>query len=228
MRENDYHKLHNVAEDNATTLNIDHESLLLFTPNMTVKIDFKSIVYKVQVNKKKKAILNEVTGTIFPGELTAIIGPSGCGFYNPGAGKTTLLDVLAGYKRSISSGVILVNDYIRNEEEFRKCCAYIMQEDAMLPNLTVLESMMVSANLRFDPTFESHSEKKERVNEILQHLGLEDVASSYICDLSGGQRKRTSIALELVSNPPVIFLDEPTRFVIDSLVVLIAIQRFSV
>ncbi|KAF1745218.1 hypothetical protein MXB_1010 [Myxobolus squamalis] len=157
---------------------LECDSLLLTPPTMRMNIRYKDLVYKIQDKRK-----NSVCGSIVPGELTAIIGPSG-------AGKSTLLDVLSGFKTNISSGVITVNGQIRNDEEFRKCCAYIMQEDVMLPNLTVLESMMVT--------------------EILRTLGLESVSNSYVCHVSGGQRRRISIALELVSNPPVIFLDEPT------------------
>ncbi|XP_058815319.1 ATP-binding cassette subfamily G member 4-like [Topomyia yanbarensis] len=173
----------------------------LFKP---VTISFKDLSYSVRTGifRKGRDILKNINGEFRAGELTAIMGPSG-------AGKSTLLDILAGYTESDFTGEIFINKQPRDLKHFRRQSAYIMQDHNLQPHLTVLEAMHFSANLKIGAEL-SPASKKIRMNEILCAIGLQDHKKTRTAKLSGGQKKRLAIALEIVNNPPVMFFDEPT------------------
>ncbi|VVC93866.1 unnamed protein product [Leptidea sinapis] len=131
------------------------------------------------------------------------MGPSG-------AGKTTLLNILAGYSTQGADGQIIVNGVssCASKSAGRGAARYIRQQDDLRIHLTVYESMSLAASLKL-ADFTSH-ERKEKVHEILALLGLNGTSQTLCRDLSGGQKRRVAVALELLSDPSLLFLDEPT------------------
>ncbi|XP_044748563.1 ATP-binding cassette sub-family G member 1-like [Coccinella septempunctata] len=172
--------------------------------NEPMNVGFENVSYRVAegfFNRGTKLLLNGVSGECMAGELTAIMGPSG-------AGKSTLMNILAGYTTG-ATGQLLINKELRHEDSFRRQSCYIMQNDQLQPLLTVMESMNVAANLKMSTKI-SQRKKKERIEEILHTLTLWEHRKVRTQSLSGGQRKRLSIALELLKNPQIMFFDEPT------------------
>eukprot|EP00039_Didymoeca_costata_P012713 m.184618 g.184618 ORF g.184618 m.184618 type:complete len:667 (-) comp15561_c0_seq2:148-2148(-) len=166
------------------------------------------------VDKKggvKKNILQGVTGRAMTGDLLAIMGSSG-------AGKSSLLNLLAGRLSNTGnlnvSGSVLVNGKPRDWDSFRLNSAYVLQDDLLYAEMTVRETIMLSARLRL-PASMSLKEKEERVDSIIAELGLThcqhtQVGSDLLRGVSGGERKRVNIGNELVTDPSLVFLDEPT------------------
>ncbi|PNF37193.1 ATP-binding cassette sub-family G member 1 [Cryptotermes secundus] len=182
----------------------DERKTLSYLPNRPpVDIEFTDLSYTVpQGRKGKKIILRSVSGLFRSGQLTAILGPSG-------AGKSTLLNVLAGYRYAGATGSVLVNGQPRNMVQFQKMSRYIMQQDLVQPHLSVHEAMRIAADLKLGSEL-TKKQKLTLVDEIIEMLLLVKAKNTKTSRLSGGERKRLSIALELINNPPVIFLDEPT------------------
>jgi len=148
-------------------------------------------------------ILKNVSFVAEPGQFIGILGPSG-------AGKTTLLNALSGL-RPAESGEILVDgaEYYEHLHELRALFGYVPQDDIVHRELAVREALMFAARLRL-PAGTPRSEIRTLVAHTLQNLGLADRSNLPIEQLSGGQRKRASVAVELLSRPPLLFLDEPT------------------
>ncbi|XP_058096884.1 ABC transporter G family member 1-like [Magnolia sinica] len=154
-----------------------------------------------------RAILQGLTGYSQPGEVLAIMGPSGCG-------KSTLLDALAGRLggNTRQSGDILING--RKQTLAFGTSAYVTQDDSLMTTLTVREAVYYSAQLQL-PDSMLKSEKKERAETMIKEMGLQDAMNTRIGGwatkgLSGGQKRRVSICIEMLTRPKLLFLDEPT------------------
>ncbi|CAF1231827.1 unnamed protein product [Didymodactylos carnosus] len=139
--------------------------------------------------------------------MNAILGPSGCG-------KSSLLDVLAGRKDPYGlSGTVLIDGEAR-PDDYKYRVGYVVQDDILSDRLTVKENLAFSANVRLPKTL-SEQEKADIVKRVIHQLALEKcadtkVGTELIRGISGGERKRTNIGMELVLSPKIIFLDEPT------------------
>ncbi len=148
-------------------------------------------------------LLQNVTFTILPREFVAIVGGSG-------TGKSTLMDAISG-ARPATGGSVLYNkaEYYPQMDVYRSSIGYVPQEDIVATELTVYKALYYSGRLRL-PQDTSETELRERLDDVIDDLGLELRRNTPIRLLSGGQRKRVSIAAELISKPSLFFLDEPT------------------
>ncbi|KAJ6348196.1 hypothetical protein OIU76_004634 [Salix suchowensis] len=185
-----------------------------FTP---LSMSFEDVNYFVDmppemtekgVSGDRLQLLREVTGAFRPGVLTALMGVSG-------AGKTTLMDVLAGRKTGgYIDGDIRISGFPKKQETFARISGYCEQNDIHSPQVTVKESLIYSAFLRL-PKEVSKQEKMIFVDEVTELVELDNLKDAIvglpgITGLSTEQRKRLTIAVELVANPSIIFMDEPT------------------
>ncbi|KAI0426267.1 hypothetical protein F5Y09DRAFT_70960 [Xylaria sp. FL1042] len=153
-----------------------------------------------------KPILQNVTGSIQRGSLTAVMGGSG-------AGKSTFVNVLMG-KTTNTGGLVTVNNIPGKIKRYKKLIGYVPQDDIVLPELTVYENILHSARIRLPRTWSS-ANIKVHVDSVIDCLELSHVRNSLVGSIgkpviSGGQRKRVSIGMELAAAPMAIFLDEPT------------------
>ncbi|KAE8673189.1 Pleiotropic drug resistance protein 12 [Hibiscus syriacus] len=188
--------------------------VLPFTP---LAMSFDTVNYYVDMPPEMKAqgvaedrlqLLRGVTSTFRPGVLTALMGVSG-------AGKTTLMDVLAGRKTGgYTEGDIRISGFPKVQETFARISGYCEQNDIHSPQVTVKESLIYSAFLRL-PKEVSNDEKMTFVDQVMELVELNNLKDAIIglpgiTGLSTEQRKRLTIAVELVANPSIIFMDEPT------------------
>lgn len=165
--------------------------------------------YKAWMEDEGKSILNGVLGEIRPGEIVGIMGGSG-------AGKTTMLNILAGkVVGGEASGTVIINGKLRDSRTWPYLLGYVEQEDILDDNLTVREMIRFAVDMR-NPSKDFYAKKRERkTQKLINALGLESVADRQIgsvegSGISGGERKRVSIAFALAAERRVLFLDEPT------------------
>ncbi|KAL5059787.1 hypothetical protein RYX36_031391 [Vicia faba] len=188
--------------------------VLPFEPH---SITFDEVTYSVDMPQEMRnrgvvedrlVLLKGVSGAFRPGVLTALMGVTG-------AGKTTLMDVLSGRKTGgYISGDIRISGYPKKQETFARISGYCEQNDIHSPNVTVHESLLYSAWLRLSPEINTESRKKF-IDEVMELVELKPLRNALVglpgvSGLSTEQRKRLTIAVELVANPSIIFMDEPT------------------
>ncbi|EFW15880.1 ABC transporter [Coccidioides posadasii str. Silveira] len=184
----------------------DDENGKLMADHKPAALQFDNVSYYLN----GRQILSGIRGIARPGQVTAIMGASG-------AGKTTFLDILARKnKRGTVQGEFYVNGEKVDDSEYRSVVGFVDQEDTMLPTLTVHETILTSALLRL-PKDMSNVVKEQRVFEVEKQLGIYHIKDQIIGSeggkgrgISGGEKKRVSIACELVTSPSILFLDEPT------------------
>uniref|UniRef100_A0A0E0MZ47 ABC transporter domain-containing protein n=1 Tax=Oryza rufipogon TaxID=4529 RepID=A0A0E0MZ47_ORYRU len=212
-------ELSHIADQNSGINSADSSAsrkgmVLPFAP---LSISFNDVRYSVDMPEAMKAqgitedrllLLKGVSGSFRPGVLTALMGVSG-------AGKTTLMDVLAGRKTGgYIEGDIRISGYPKKQETFARISGYCEQNDIHSPHVTVYESLVFSAWLRLPSEIDSEARKMfiEEVMDLVELTSLRGalVGLPGVSGLSTEQRKRLTIAVELVANPSIIFMDEPT------------------
>jgi ABC transport system ATP-binding/permease protein len=156
-----------------------------------------------KVGNNKTILINDISIAIPPRKFVALVGGSG-------AGKSTLMDALNGL-RPAQGGMVLYNgkDYYRHLAAFSTQLGYVPQDDIIHRDLTVERALYYAARLRL-PSDMTKNQIKQRIDEVLEDVEMKHRRHLLVNRLSGGQRKRVSIALELLANPSVFFLDEPT------------------
>ncbi|KAG0458507.1 hypothetical protein HPP92_023664 [Vanilla planifolia] len=192
-------------------------SRMMALPFVPLPITFQDVQYFIDTPKemvaqgypeKKLKLLCDINGAFHPGKLSAIMGVTG-------AGKTTLLDVISGrVTEGTIEGEIRIGGNLKVQETFVRMLGYCEQTDIHSPHITVEESITFSAWLRLPPEVDSKT-RKDFVTEVLETVELDGNKDSLvglpgINGLSTEQRKRLTIAVELVSNPSIILMDEPT------------------
>ncbi|MGW0337042.1 FHA domain-containing protein [Streptomyces sp. NPDC003011] len=187
---------------------IGHSAFSLVGDQLQEYVDTGEVSLDVQdltvtVDHGRKTLLDHVSFPVGEKCLLAVVGPSG-------AGKSTLLNALTG-QRPADHGTVLYDgrDLYRDYAELRQRIGLVPQEDILHSQLTVHSALAYAAELRF-PQDTAKAERRARVDEVIRELGLEQRARQPVHSLSGGQRKRVSVALELLTKPSLLFLDEPT------------------
>ncbi|XP_053731966.1 ATP-binding cassette sub-family G member 8 isoform X1 [Synchiropus splendidus] len=157
----------------------------------------------------KQMAINKLSLRVHSGQMLAIIGSSGCG-------KTSLLDIITCRNEGgrMKSGEILINGKPNTPQLVTKSIAHVRQDDRLLPHLTVRETLSFVAKLRL-PTHYSQAQRDQRVDDVIAELRLRQcaqtrVGNDYVRGVSGGERRRVSIAVQLLWNPGILILDEPT------------------
>ncbi|EDO19159.1 hypothetical protein Kpol_1050p16 [Vanderwaltozyma polyspora DSM 70294] len=188
---------------------VSQESFLKTDSSAT--LSFENVSYYINNEENEfepRKIIHKVSGLVKPGEILAIMGGSG-------AGKTTLLDILAKKRKTGRvSGTLKINGIDIPRNKYTKLIGFVDQDDYLLPTLTVYETVLNSALLRL-PRSMSFAAKRARVFQVLDELRILDIkdriiGNDYERGISGGEKRRVSIACELVTSPLILFLDEPT------------------
>ena len=199
-----------VSLNNLDYITIGNSKIILYNNKLFyqifergVQLDAIDIVKRVRIKFKTREISSHVNMSIKPAEFIALVGGSG-------AGKSTFMKCISGVDEP-TSGTVLLNgeNLYENYETLKYNIGYVPQEDIVYSNLTLHDMLHYAAKLRM-PDNATRKERTERIKEVLDIVQLSEFENSYIRQLSGGQRKRASIAVELIADPSLFFLDEPT------------------
>ncbi|XP_054857731.1 ATP-binding cassette sub-family G member 8 [Eublepharis macularius] len=209
-------------DDNSLYFTYSGKSNVLEVRNLNYQVDVASQIpwyqklselkmpwtYDTDPNSHVRAIQN-LTFKIKSGQMLALIESSACR-------RTSLFDVITcrDHGGKIVSGQVLINGKPSTHQLVKKCIAHVRQDDRLLPNLTVRETLLFIAKLRLPKTF-SESEREKRVEEVIAELRLRQCANTkvgneYTRGVSGGERRRVSIGVQLLWNPGILIFDEPT------------------
>jgi len=167
-----------------------------------VRLDGVRLRREVGRGTKRKRILKDVYISIHPREFVALVGASG-------AGKSTLMMALNGFARAEGQVLVDGHDLYEHFDLYRTMIGYVPQDDIIHKELTVASALRYAARLRLPPDT-SAQEIEQRIDQVLQQVGMAGQKDQIVSSLSGGQRKRVSIAVELLAQPFLFFLDEPT------------------
>lgn len=216
------------SSSNTTTVgaSTEHEIVLYSHKSNTerVQIAVDNVGFAIKTNERANSskgklrkvdkngmqeVLKNISGIHDAGRMLAILGPSG-------AGKTTLLNILGGNLRQTSGQIMLNGEEAYSPTDITELSAFVHQDDCLLPTMTVKETILFAAHMRL-PYSMSNSKKAQRAANAISLLGLKKCQHTMIGStvegtrgVSGGERKRCAIATELLTNPSVIFLDEPS------------------
>ena len=199
-----------ISLNNLDVIVIGNSKLILYNNKLFyqiykrgVQLDAIDVIKRVSIRFKATEISSHVSLHVKPSEFVAFVGGSG-------AGKSTFMKCISGVDTP-TSGVVLLNgeNLYENYESLKYNIGYVPQEDIVYSNLTLHDMLKYTAKLRM-PENSTKKERMQRIKEVLEIVQLTDFEHSYIRQLSGGQRKRASIATELIADPSLFFLDEPT------------------
>jgi ABC transport system ATP-binding/permease protein len=175
----------------------------VFDTRSRTRVDAVNLVREVKTRGQSLKLLDSVSLSVRANEFVGILGPSG-------AGKSTLMEAMNGMLPATSGNVLVNNlDLYRHLDSLKQAIGYVPQDDIIHRELTVYRTLYYVAKLRLSRDV-SVSEIDQTIGEVLDVTGLADRRDVPVSKLSGGQRKRVSIAVELITKPSVIFLDEPT------------------
>lgn len=187
-------------------MSLPEQPLLVQVKNLSLEVEvaLPSKSFFAPTKTTKRTVFQNLNLQVTPGELLAVMGPTGCG-------KTSLLNCIGGRTNKGIGGEILFNNGKRTKET-KRLIGYVLQDDLLFGNLTVEQTLNFTAALRLPV---SAAERKQRVEELITALNLNKcrntmIGNQWVRGVSGGERKRTNIANELITNPSLIMLDEPT------------------
>lgn len=186
---------------------IGHHQFRLVGSRLEEYVDQGLITFQARglsvTTSEGRTLLNQVSLSLEERDFLAVVGPSG-------AGKSTLLNALAGF-RPAQHGTVLYDgrDLYSDYDELRLRIGFVPQENVLHEALSVRQALGFAAELRF-PVDVAEMQRAGRVSEVIRELGLEERIDLAVRRLSGGERRRVSVALELLTKPSLLFLDEPT------------------